>query len=60
MVDVSVEMMPLLFSRSVRVTALTLKEPELALLRAPSGKWNFSSLGGGRLRRRQRPQRQEN
>jgi AsmA protein len=46
-VDVSVEMMPLLFFRSVRVTALTLKEPELALLRAPSGKWNFSSLGGG-------------
>jgi len=28
-VDVSVEMMPLLFSRSVRVTALTQKEPEL-------------------------------
>jgi AsmA protein len=46
-VDVSVEMMPLLFSRSVRVTALTLKEPELVLLRAPSGKWNFSSLGSG-------------
>src|SRR6476659_7825002 len=43
-VDVSVEMMPLLFSRSVRVTALTLKEPELVLLRAPSGKWKFSSL----------------
>ena len=46
-VDVSVEMMPLLFSRSVRVTALTLKEPELVLLRSTSGKWNFSSLGGG-------------
>lgn len=46
-VDVSVEMLPLLFSRSVRVTALTLKEPELVLLRSPSGKWNFSSLGGG-------------
>jgi AsmA protein len=46
-VDVSVRMIPLLFSRSVRVTALTLKEPELVLLRAPSGKWNFSSLGGG-------------
>jgi AsmA protein len=46
-VDVSVELMPLLFSRSVRLTALTLKEPELVLLRASSGKWNFSSLGGG-------------
>lgn len=51
-VDVGVEMMPLLFSRSVRVTALTLKEPELVLLRSPSGKWNFSSLGGGRTDQR--------
>jgi AsmA protein len=46
-VDVSVELMPLLLSRSVRMTALTLKEPELVLLRSSSGKWNFSSLGGG-------------
>ena len=46
-VDVSVELMPLLLSRSVRLTALTLKEPELVLLRSSSGKWNFSSLGGG-------------
>ena len=46
-VDVSVELIPLLLSRSVRLTALTLKEPELVLLRSSSGKWNFSSLGGG-------------
>jgi AsmA protein len=46
-VDVSVELAPLLFSRSVNVTALTLKEPELVLLRSSSGKWNFSSLGVG-------------
>ena len=46
-VDVSVELMPLLLSRSVRLTALTLKEPELILLRSSSGKWNFSSLGSG-------------
>jgi AsmA protein len=45
-VDVGVELMPLLLSRSVRLTALTLKEPELVLLRSSSGKWNFSSLGG--------------
>ncbi|HET7209747.1 MAG TPA: AsmA family protein [Terriglobales bacterium] len=46
-VDVSVELMPLLLSRSVRLTALTLKQPELVLLRSSSGKWNFSSLGSG-------------
>jgi AsmA protein len=46
-VDVSVELLPLVLSRSVRLTALTLKEPDLSLLRSSSGKWNFSSLGGG-------------
>jgi AsmA protein len=46
-VDVSVKLMPLLFSRSVRLTALTLREPELILLRSSSGKWNFSNLGDG-------------
>ena len=46
-VNVSVELLPLLLSRSVRLTAVTLKEPELILLRSSSGKWNFSSLGGG-------------
>ena len=45
--DVSVKLMPMLFSRSVRVTALTLNEPELILMRSSSGKWNFSSLGAG-------------
>lgn len=45
-IDVSVKLLPLLLSRSVRLTALTLKEPEVALLRSSSGKWNFSSLGG--------------
>lgn len=45
--DVSVKLIPLVFSRSVRVTALTLNEPELILLRSSSGKWNFSSLGRG-------------
>jgi AsmA protein len=45
-VNVGVELMPLVFSRSVRLTALTLNEPEVALLRSSSGKWNFSSLGG--------------
>ncbi len=44
-VDVSVELVPLLLSRTVRLTALTLKEPGVVLLRSSSGKWNFSSLG---------------
>lgn len=42
---VSVEMFPLIFSRKLNVTALTIDQPEIALIQSPSGKWNFSSLG---------------
>jgi AsmA protein len=43
---VGVEVMPLIFSKALHVTALTLDRPEITLLHTPSGKWNFSSLGG--------------
>jgi AsmA protein len=44
---VGVEMMPLIFSKQLNVTELTLKEPEISLVRSENGeKWNFSSLGG--------------
>ena len=43
---VGVEVMPLIFSKTLHVTDLTLKQPEVALVRVKSGKWNFSSLGG--------------
>jgi AsmA protein len=42
---VGVEVMPLIFSKALHVTDITLDRPEIALLRDPSGKWNFSSLG---------------
>ncbi len=45
--DVGVELWPLITSRSLRVTGLTLTQPELALIHSPSGTWNFSSLGAG-------------
>ena len=43
---VGVEMMPLIFSKQLHVTELSLLEPQVVLLRAPSGRWNFSTLGG--------------
>ena len=43
---IGVEMTPLIFSKQLHVTELTLKEPKVVLLRAPSGRWNFSTLGG--------------
>jgi len=43
---VGVELMPLIFSKSLNVTELTLNQPEINLVRSENGgKWNFSSLG---------------
>ena len=44
---VGVELMPLIFSKQLNVTELTLNQPEISLVRSENGeKWNFSSLGG--------------
>jgi len=45
---VGVKLLPLIFSRSVQVTGITIDQPELTLVHSPSGQWNFSSLGGGK------------
>jgi len=42
---VGVELMPLIFSKQVNVTEIKLEEPEITLLKAANGKWNFSSIG---------------
>ena len=43
---VGVEIMPLIFSKSLNVTGVTIVEPKVTLLRNAAGKWNYSSLGG--------------
>src|SRR5581483_9001499 len=43
--NVGVEMIPLIFSKTLHVTDLTLSQPQVSLLRNRSGKWNFSTLG---------------
>ena len=44
---VGVEMMPLILSRTLNVTHLTLEQPQISLVKSANGeKWNFSSLGG--------------
>jgi len=43
---VGVELMPLIFSKTLNVTELTLNEPEIGLVKSENGEtWNFSSLG---------------
>jgi AsmA protein len=42
----SVQLWPLITSRKLNVTGLTIDEPQVALLQSPAGRWNYSSLGG--------------
>jgi AsmA protein len=43
--NVGVEMMPLITSRQMHVTGITIDTPQVTLLREPSGKWNYSTFG---------------
>ena len=45
-VTVGVDLMPLIFSRSLRVESFRLEDPQVVLLNSSSGQWNFSGLGG--------------
>lgn len=40
-----VSLMPLVFSKRLDVSSFTVTDPQVILLRAPSGRWNYSSLG---------------
>jgi len=43
---VGVELIPLIFSKKLNVTELTLNQPEISLVKSENGaKWNFSTLG---------------
>lgn len=42
---VGVELLPLIFSKSLDVTHLRIDQPQISLLRDRDGIWNFSSLG---------------
>src|SRR5579864_444659 len=52
---VGVEVMPLIFSKTLNVTNLTLDQPDIVLLRSPAGTWNFSSLGGNNVNKTAAP-----
>src|SRR5882672_9559627 len=43
---VGVEIMPLIFSKALNVTGVTIASPQVTLLHNPAGVWNYSSLGG--------------
>ena len=43
--SVGVELMPLIFSKRLEVRSITLDSPEVNLIHAANGTWNYSSLG---------------
>jgi AsmA protein len=43
---VGVEILPLIFSKKLNVTGVTIDTPQVTLLHNSAGVWNFSSLGG--------------
>ena len=45
---IGVELWPLIASRQLHVTGLSIERPAIALMQAPDGDWNFSKLGGAR------------
>jgi len=43
---VGVEILPLIFSKTLNITGVAIDTPQVTLLHNPAGVWNFSSLGG--------------
>ena len=52
---VGVELMPLIFSKTLNVTGITIESPEVILLHNPAGQWNYSTLGGAAAKSAQKP-----
>jgi AsmA protein len=44
-VKVGVELMPLIFSKTLNVTNVTIDSPQVSLIRNAGGDWNYSSFG---------------
>ena len=42
---VGVHLMPLIFSKRLEVTGITVERPDIVLLKNGAGKWNYSTLG---------------
>ncbi len=43
---VGVHLIPLIFSKQLEVESITIKDPQVTLLRNNAGVWNYSSMGG--------------
>ena len=44
-IKVGVELMPLILSKELNITGITIDNPEVTLIRSSGGEWNYSSFG---------------
>ncbi len=44
-IKVGVELMPLILSKELNITGITIDNPEVTLIRGSGGEWNYSSFG---------------
>lgn len=56
---IGVELTPLIFSKEVRITEITLDSPSITLIQSTRNRWNFSSLGGGTEGKKNQPANSE-
>jgi len=52
---IGVELMPLIFSKELHVTGITLDEPSVSLLSNAKGAWNFSTIGASAPKTSEKP-----
>jgi AsmA protein len=50
---VGVEILPLIFGKTLKVTGITIENPEVLLLHISAGQWNYSTLGGAATKSQQ-------
>ena len=55
-VKVGVQLMPLIFSKQLKVTSLTIQKPDITLLKNAAGKWNYSTLGSTAQTQKTKPE----
>src|SRR5438270_3609022 len=53
--EIGLKWLPLIFSRQLKVSSLTVKNPDILLVRNRAGKWNFSSLGNSASKSNTKP-----
>ena len=53
--QIGLKWLPLIFSRQLKVSSLTVKNPDILLVKNRAGKWNFSSLGNSASKSNTKP-----